>query len=236
MSNSKHPLVTTKSPAMTTRNRIAAMRFASGPAFTLQKSLPRTDGRRRLCLLPKEGGGAPNGAPRLPRLDAQARPRPDKRTARLSALLRGHAPGTQLGLGRASWNHRMQTGGPSPAPVQRAPRSPARAGRADTQTACRLRATNSARRNRTRSVSRRHRLTSLTMNGMDPVIQIRAALSKAFRIMQTNRGVARRDSRSPQARTRFTPIQSEVVPVNQGFLCRCESLRGCTAASEWHSA
>ena len=93
-------------------------------------------------------------------------------TARLSALLRGHAPGTQLGLGRASWNHRMQTGGPSPAPVQRAPRSPARAGRADTQTACRLRATNSARRNRTRSVSRRHRLTSLTMNGMDAVIQI----------------------------------------------------------------
>jgi hypothetical protein len=56
-------------------------------------------------------------------------------TARLSALLRGHAPGTRLGLGRASWNHRMQTGGPSPAPVQRAPRSPARAGRADAQTA-----------------------------------------------------------------------------------------------------
>jgi hypothetical protein len=31
---------------------------------------------------------------------------------------------TRLGLGRASWNHRMQAGGPSPAPVQRAPRSP----------------------------------------------------------------------------------------------------------------
>ena len=30
----------------------------------------------------------------------------------------------RLGLGRASWNHRVQTGGPSPAPVQRAPRSP----------------------------------------------------------------------------------------------------------------
>jgi len=39
--------------------------------------------------------------------------------ARLSALHRGcSAPG------RASWNHRVQTGGPSPAPVQRAPRSP----------------------------------------------------------------------------------------------------------------
>src|SRR5580704_14985842 len=34
--------------------------------------LPKTS------LLPKEGGGAPNGAPRLPRLDAQARPRPNK--------------------------------------------------------------------------------------------------------------------------------------------------------------
>jgi hypothetical protein len=54
------------------------MRFASGSSFTLQKSLPRTDGRR-MSLLPKQGGGAPNGAPQLPRLDAQARPRPDKR-------------------------------------------------------------------------------------------------------------------------------------------------------------
>ena len=107
-----------------------------------QESLPRTDGRRCLCspkmsLLPKEGGGAPNGAPipvAAPRCGRRSRG-PISGTARLSALLRGHAPGTRLGLGRASWNHRMQTGGPSPAPVQRAPRSPARAGRADTQTA-----------------------------------------------------------------------------------------------------
>jgi hypothetical protein len=42
-----------------------------------------------------------------------------------------------------------------------------RAGRADTHTACRLRATTSARRNRTRSVSRRLRLTSLTMSEME---------------------------------------------------------------------
>src|SRR6202044_1995601 len=41
----------------------------------------------------------------------------------------------RLGLGRASWNHRMQTGGPSPEPVQRAPRSPTRAGRDDAQAA-----------------------------------------------------------------------------------------------------
>jgi hypothetical protein len=31
-----------------------------------------------MSLLPQEGGGAPNGAPRLPRLDVQARPRPNK--------------------------------------------------------------------------------------------------------------------------------------------------------------
>jgi hypothetical protein len=128
-------------------------------------------------------------------------------TARLSALLRGHPPGfcSRLGLGRASWNHRMQAGGPSPAPVQRAPRSPARAGRDDAQAACRLRATNSARRNRTRSVSRRHRLTSLTMNGMDALFKSTPALSKAFRFMQTNRGLARHAWRRAPARTRFTP-------------------------------
>ena len=42
---------------------------------------------------------------------------------------------SRLGSGRASWNHRMQAGGPSPAPVQRAPRSPTRAGRDDAQAA-----------------------------------------------------------------------------------------------------
>jgi hypothetical protein len=193
-----------------------------------------------MSLLPKEGGGAPNGAPQLPRRNARARPRPDKRTARLSALLRGHAPGTRLGLGRASWNHRMQTGGPSPAPVQRAPRSPTRAGRADAQTACRLRATNSARRNRTRSVSRRHRLTSLTMSGMDAVIQIRTRAVKGFSIYadKTRGYAARWPLRASPAAFHSTPKirKSEVMPVNQGFLCRCESLRGCTAASALHGA
>ncbi len=57
--------------------------------------------------------------------------------ARLSAPHRGTRRGfyPRLGSGRASWNHRMQTGGPSPAPVQRAPRSPTRAGRDDAQAA-----------------------------------------------------------------------------------------------------
>jgi hypothetical protein len=43
------------------------------------------------------------------------------------------------------------------------------------------------------------------MNGMDAVSHIRAALSKAFRFMQTNLGVALSDCRRAQARTRFTP-------------------------------
>ena len=148
---------------------------------------------------------------------------------------------SRLGLGRASWNHRMQTGGPSPAPVQRAPRSPPRAGRADTQTACRLRATNSARRNRTRSVSRRHRLTSLTMNGMDAVIQIRNGAVKGFSIYaDKSRGCAERWPlrASPDAFHSTLKIRKrEVVPVNQGFL-RCTNLfaaarrrPNCTARS-----
>ena len=39
-----------------------------------------------------------------------------------AALRRGVT--LELGPGRASWNHRIQTGEPSPAPVQRAPRGP----------------------------------------------------------------------------------------------------------------
>jgi hypothetical protein len=60
-----------------------------------------------------ERARSPFGAP--PRLPRSFRPR--------------------LGFGRASWNHRMQTGGPSPAPVQRAPRGPTRAGRDDASAA-----------------------------------------------------------------------------------------------------
>ena len=107
-----------------------------------QESLPRTDGRRSLCsqdvFAPQRGRRSAERRTNSCRASMRRRGRgPISGAARLSALLRGHAPGfhSRLGLGRASWNHRMQTGGPSPAPVQRAPRSPARAGRADTQTA-----------------------------------------------------------------------------------------------------
>src|SRR5580693_715954 len=46
--------------------------------------------------------------------------------ARLSALHRGsrQAVTPDSAPGRVSWNRRVQTGGPSPAPVQRAPRGP----------------------------------------------------------------------------------------------------------------
>jgi len=46
--------------------------------------------------------------------------------ARLSALHRGsrQAVTPDSAPGRVSWNRRVQTGGPSPAPVQRAPRRP----------------------------------------------------------------------------------------------------------------
>src|ERR1700688_5297985 len=46
--------------------------------------------------------------------------------ARLSALHRvsRHAVTPDSAPGRVSWNRRVQTGGPSPAPVQRAPRGP----------------------------------------------------------------------------------------------------------------
>ena len=218
---------------MTTRNCIAAMRIASGSSFTLAKKacLERTGGHvfaSQDVFAPQRGRRSAERRTNGCRAAMRGRSRgPISGTARLSALLRGHAPGTQLGLGRASWNHRMQTGGPSPAPVQRAPRSPARAGRADTQTACRLRATNSARRNRTRSVSRRHRLTSLTMNGMDAVIQILNGAVKGFSIYaDKSRGCAERLPlrASPDAFHSTLKIRkSEVVPVNQGFLLFCES-------------
>src|ERR1700749_2320147 len=46
--------------------------------------------------------------------------------ARLSALHRGarQAVTPDAAPGRVSWSRRVQTGGPSPAPVQRAPRGP----------------------------------------------------------------------------------------------------------------
>jgi hypothetical protein len=83
-------------------------------------------------------------------------------------------------------------------------------------------------------------LTSLTMNGMDAVIQIRARAVKGFSIYaDKTRGCAERLPlcASPDAFHSTLKIRKrEVVPVNQGFPCCCESFRGCTAASELHSS
>jgi hypothetical protein len=214
-----HPLVTTGSPAMTTRNCIAAMRVASGSASRKLAS----NGREAVSLLPKEGGGAPNGAPiQLPRRNAQARPGKRDRSPF------GAPPRSCAGIPDSAWAALPGiTGCKREDPLRHqcsehlAVRS--RAGRADTQTACRLRATNSARRNRTRSVSRRHRLTSLTMNGMDAVIQIRNRAVKGFSIYaDKSRGCAARSPlRASLDAFHSTPKirKREVVPVNQGFLC-----------------
>jgi hypothetical protein len=109
-----------------------------------------TSGFRKRSCAKKEGGGAPTGASTAG-VRAASRPSPcgkapgNRHGAHLVAEARSpfgapprfYAEGfiPRLGRGRASWNHRMQTGGPSPAPVQRAPRRPPRGGRADTQTA-----------------------------------------------------------------------------------------------------
>jgi hypothetical protein len=78
------------------------------------------------------------------------------------------------------------------------------------------------------------------MNGMDAVIQIRNGAVKGFSIYaDKSRGCAERLPlrASPHAFHSTLKIRkSEVVPVNQGFLCCCESLRGCAAASGLNSA
>jgi hypothetical protein len=57
-----------------TRFVVPATRFAPESFFTLQeRGLERTGGH--VFASPKKGGGAPNGAPQLPRLDDEAQPR-----------------------------------------------------------------------------------------------------------------------------------------------------------------
>jgi len=78
------------------------------------------------------------------------------------------------------------------------------------------------------------------MNGMDAVIQIRNGAVKGFSIYaDKSRGCAERLPlrASPAAFHSTLKIRkSEVVPVNQGFPCCCESLRGCAAAAALHRA
>jgi hypothetical protein len=94
--------------------------------FVTNEKICASNGREAFHFAsPEKGGGAPNGAPAVPASERDA-----------GAVIRDRSPfgapprlcaeifRPQLGLGRASWNRRMQTGGPSPTPVQQAPCSP----------------------------------------------------------------------------------------------------------------
>ena len=86
----------------------------------------------------KEGGGAPISASTRVRPAAGRQSLPARAARALplfppplagqdqggGALAFRRSTAARSAPGRASWNHRIQTGGPSPAPVQRAPRSP----------------------------------------------------------------------------------------------------------------
>ena len=92
-------------------SRIAMIGLQRGPFFLLP---PKT-----------EGSGAPNGAGGREPCPLPGPAASLCRAAHLSALhcgLRDFRPAPARAS--ASWNHRMQTGGPSPAPVQQAPCSP----------------------------------------------------------------------------------------------------------------
>jgi hypothetical protein len=98
------------------------------PSFCLQKN----KGRRSAEKAQLSRGASPR-ARMLPSKRASGEAaRPCAGRARLAALHRGsrRSHPRLTASGRVSWNRRVQTGGPSPAPVQRAPRGPARAGRA----------------------------------------------------------------------------------------------------------
>jgi hypothetical protein len=120
--------------------RHARQRAATRAALTNTKIPSRDAPAPELCLIRLlpiekiEGSEAPKGAillgprhigkrHRLPMRGARKRAKSRgalafrRSTAALRRLL-GSSPG------RASWNYRVQTGGPSPAPVQRAPRGP----------------------------------------------------------------------------------------------------------------
>ncbi len=112
MTTSKIVLATRSRPSFANDNEID---FAPGkneggeaPKGACQPLPRHTD---KPCRSPMPGrGSAPKAGARSP---SGATPRHSPRLLPL-----GSAPG------RASWNYRVQTGGPSPAPVQRAPRGP----------------------------------------------------------------------------------------------------------------
>jgi hypothetical protein len=134
-----------------------------------KKKAPQTDGRHFIFSSPKKGRRSAERrtsgtciAKRCRR--GHLRPLAFRRS---SAVMRwGYSP--QLGLGRASWNRRMQTGGPSPTPVQQAPCSPItrRTGRCPNR--LRTKVTGSRPQEPLRFINRSHRPMSLTTSGIAP--------------------------------------------------------------------
>ena len=113
-----------------------------------------SNGREAFCLPPPtreaERRTTRNRIPHLHKM--RARPLTDRSPFGAPPRLVAGTFQSQLGLGRASWNRRMQTGGPSPTPVQQAPCSPItrRTGRCPNR--LRTKVTSSIRKNRSRSV------------------------------------------------------------------------------------
>jgi hypothetical protein len=131
------------------KNLLPQKKKGGGASKDAGRKGPHHQAMRRAPLLPSFPCGEDRG-----RILKRARPHGAGALAfrRPTAALRRIS--SRLGSGRASWNHRMQAGGPSPAPVQRAPRSPdtRRTGRCPSRPCARCIA--APHENRPRSASR----------------------------------------------------------------------------------
>ncbi len=142
------------------RSRGALLR----PSHSSRFKKAASNGREAVCLLPlNEGGGAPNGAPKS-KVAASGKPSPDVAASLIRGPLAFRRSSAVMRQGFSIPNSARAalpgiTGSKREDPLRHqcsehlAVRS--RAGRDDAQAACEQKVTNSARKNRTRSVSRR---------------------------------------------------------------------------------
>jgi len=143
----------------------------SGVRFSDQDHAPLTKRGIQFASPENKGGGAPNGAPPVPASERDAGAvicdrSPFGAPPRLCAgIIHPNSAWAAL-PGIAG----CKRGSPLRRQCSRHPAVRSRAGRVDAQTACKLRATNSARRNRTRSINRCHRPMSLTMRAIIPYL------------------------------------------------------------------
>ena len=139
-------------------NLIPAMRWHPSHCSSGTKVLPQTDGKLFSSSLEKQGRRSAERRTTVAAPGKRAQPR-SFATARPSALLRGYTPGLFIPtrLGPRFLESPGQRGSPRRCQCSEHLTVRSRAGRVDAQTACRQRVTTSARRNRSRSVSPRHR-------------------------------------------------------------------------------